>query len=88
MVALRVFYKVMTFAVSTACCSQVFAPALMLFGLIFCAFLDQVYALRASITQAELYRIKKDYTKAEPLYLEAVQRLEHSMGADAPGYYF
>ncbi|XLR27047.1 hypothetical protein S83_054947, partial [Arachis hypogaea] len=31
---------------------------------------------------AELYRIKKDFSKAEPLYLEAIDILEEAFGPD------
>lgn len=30
--------------------------------------------------QAELYRMKREYAKAEPLFLESVQRLEQALG--------
>lgn len=30
--------------------------------------------------QAELYRMRKEYAKAEPLFLESVQRLEQALG--------
>lgn len=32
------------------------------------------------ILQAELYRVKKEFKKAEPLYLEAINILEESFG--------
>lgn len=32
--------------------------------------------------QAELYRVKKAFDKAEPLYLEAIKILEESFGPD------
>lgn len=33
-------------------------------------------------SQAELYRVKKEFGKAEPLYLEAINILEESFGPD------
>jgi hypothetical protein len=32
--------------------------------------------------QAELYRVKKEFDKAEPLYLEAINILEESFGPE------
>jgi hypothetical protein len=32
--------------------------------------------------QAELYRVRKEFDKAEPLYLEAINILEESFGPD------
>lgn len=32
--------------------------------------------------QAEMYRVKKAFDKAEPLYLEAIKILEESFGPD------
>lgn len=36
----------------------------------------------SQILQAEFYRLKKEYEKAELLYLEAIEILEESFGSD------
>lgn len=40
------------------------------------------YGVLRSTLQAELYRIRKTFDKAEPLYLEAINILEESYGPD------
>lgn len=39
-------------------------------------------SFRLLLFQAELYRVKKAFDKAEPLYLEAINILEESYGPD------
>ena len=34
-------------------------------------------------TQAELYRVRREYAKAEPLYLEAVGRMKAALGPES-----
>ncbi|RZR78632.1 hypothetical protein BHM03_00004045 [Ensete ventricosum] len=41
---------------------------------------------RELICEAELYRVKKAYEKAEPLYLKAINILEDTFGADDVRY--
>lgn len=40
------------------------------------------------LLQAELYRVRKAFEKAEPLYLEAISILEESFGADDIRYVY
>jgi hypothetical protein len=37
--------------------------------------------------QAEFYRLTKEYEKAEPLYMEAIEILEQSFGPDDIRYF-
>jgi hypothetical protein len=34
------------------------------------------------LTQAELHRIRRDYAKAEPLYLDAIEQLKATVGPE------
>jgi tetratricopeptide (TPR) repeat protein len=38
--------------------------------------------------QAELYRMKREHANAEPLFVEAVQRLEQALGPEHPSVGF
>ena len=48
-------------------------------------FFELFYAsslLYAWVLQAELYRVRKEFEKAEPLYLDAINILEEAFGKD------
>lgn len=48
--------------------------------LLCCYLVPQKFVKILFLLQAELYKVKKDYAKAEPLYLEAINILEEYFG--------